>query len=174
LAFRPSGIRAALGALPSKPGVYIALAMIVVVMALYYHRTYKTCTAHKVARAQLIEAAEQAAANPGTIVTLAEVLPFAWTHARTINDLELHGRDTDCPFGWDISAEQRAEMAARENLTVMVFSIGTRFVDYLDLPRNVIDFAQTPATFARDTAAFTVSSNAGGQPPFVLHLTESR
>lgn len=142
--------------------------MALAVTGLYYHRTYKTCTSHAISRINLMTAIGEAAQSPDKPFSLADVTPFVWSHVRIINDVQLQGSDLDCPFGWDLSAEQRADLAAQDKLTVLIFSIKSRFVDFLDLPRDEINFADAPVAFTPGSAVFTIESATAGNPPYVL------
>ena len=61
-----SSIRRALNSLPSRPALYVSIAMIAGVLIYRYGGDYLSCTAHAEARAGLEAAIAAAAASGGT------------------------------------------------------------------------------------------------------------
>jgi hypothetical protein len=132
--------------------VAIALGLIAATTLVYYWNNYRTCTEHRSMRDRLVAAAAEAAGGP---VVLADVVDYDWAKVSILAERDLQGRRVDCPFGWDWSWDERVALARDGDLAVMLFSSGDGvYIDFLDVRRSTLDFAEMPAQYTREAARF--------------------
>jgi hypothetical protein len=160
-------MKAALSSLPAKPGVVIAIGLVIAVTAIYYFNNYRICSGHAEQRARFLTAVVQAA-DGATILTLSDITSFEWTEVSIVTDIELQGRKIECPLGWDWSWDERLAMVRARELAILVFSTTGLVVDFLDVRRDSADFSEMPALYTPDTARFTVTRVAGDNELFEL------
>ena len=158
-------IRAAIDALPAKPGVVIAMVLVAGVLSVFYYTTYAGCTHNARQRAVLMTGIE---ASAGAKVRFADVMGFAWDKIRIAQGFKPTGKVTSCPFGWDWSAEERHRLTSAGLLTVIAFLKGGQPVEVIDVSGEDVKFEDLKDAYMRDEAVFTVTPQDGGKPRFVL------
>lgn len=169
-------IQEALRALPTKPGVIIAIMIIIVVGGWQGYSLHAAC----VHRADLLQglssAIENSAVGRGNdaqLLDLGKVADFAWDEVRIFQSYRPTTNSLDCPFGWHWSEETRRDLAARGLLTVLAFFQGETFVDFMDYSGELARFEVEDGKISRNQAIFSVTAPVDGEGPFVLrHLTE--
>ena len=158
-------IRAAIDAMPAKPGVVAALVLVAGVLSVFYYTTYTACTHNARQRAVLMTGIEAAA---GAKVRFADVMGFAWDKIKVTQGFKPFGKVTSCPFGWDWSEEERHRLASAGLLTVIAFLKGGQPVEVIDVSGEDVTFEDLKDTYMRDEAVFAVTPQDGGKPRFVL------
>lgn len=169
-------IQEALRALPTKPGVTIAIMIIVLVCGWYGYSSYTVCTHRADLLKDLTFAIEASAAggSDGTgTLDLGDVADFAWDEVRIVQNYRPTTNSLDCPFGWHWSEEARRDLAARGLLTILAFFQGETFVDFMDYSGEVASFEVGEEKIARADAVFSVTAPETANGPFLLrHLRE--
>lgn len=158
-------LRAAIDALPAKPGVVIALVLVAGVLSVFYYTTYTGCTHNARQRAVLMSSIEAAS---GEKVRFADVMGFAWDKIRIAQGFKPTGKVTTCPFGWDWSEEERHRLTSAGLLTVIAFLKGGQPVEVIDVSGEDVTFENLKDAYMRDEAVFTVEPQDGGKPRFIL------
>lgn len=162
-------LKEALAGLSTRPALY--LASIVLLAGFGYHliTTYQSCRGHAELRDRLHAAIAASAdgSSPGP-VRLSRITDFPWDRAEILVDYKPGGSTTDCPFQWDWSREKRANLIARDLLTVIVFLEDGRMVDYLEFRRDRADFIGVKNPYTPDTAVFDVAPSSEVPGAFVL------
>ena len=103
--------------MPTKPVVYLAPILMVLVLSWYYFDRYQDCSAHASVREALYRGA---ASSVGTIFKMSEVTPYTWTRVLLAPGYSLDG-EPDCPFSWDWPSGMREQLAAADRLGIIVF-----------------------------------------------------
>ena len=157
-------IRTALGSLPSKPGVVIAVIGAIVVLSFFYFKQYKSCTDIASLRSILYEGVQR---NTDNVIHLADITPFEWEKARIIMDHQSKGNVLDCPFEWDWTQKQRKEMMVKGQLNVIAFARkGVNTV--VDFSQEMIDFDITETIYTPDLAVFQVDKQGSENTGYIL------
>lgn len=147
-------IKDALSAIPSRPVVYIAPVIVVVVLVFYYRDLYTRCTDVRQHRDALTESLS---ANDGSLpFHLAEFTRFTWDKVRIVSRLEPHARTVECPFGWNWPSGERETLAAAGLLSAMMFAQQGTIVKYLEVRNDEIAFHGAASALTPDTAVFRV------------------
>ncbi|MGI9415585.1 MAG: hypothetical protein ACR2PM_18050 [Hyphomicrobiales bacterium] len=165
MAPHPNRIRAAIDALPARPGIVIGLVLVAGVLSVFYYTTYTACTHNARLRAQLMTGIEAAS---GAQVRLADVMGFTWDKIRIAQAFRPPGKVTSCPFGWDWSSEERQRLTASGLLTVIAFLKADRPVEVIDVSGEDVRFDDLKDAYTSDEAVFAVERQDGGAPRFVL------
>ena len=143
-----------------RPILVIAPALIVLALAYHFGTTYQSCSHHRQYRERLRTGIESAASR-STYLRLAEIADFQWSTATILVNYKPDARTTDCPFGWDWSAAERAEIVADDLLTLIVFSRRGRVVDHMEYRADWAVFPDSGKPYDRNTAIFEVRRPAG-------------
>ena len=151
--------------MPAKPGVVVALVLVVGVLSVFYYTTYAACSHNARQRAVLVAGIEAAS---GAKVRFADVMGFAWDKIRIAQGFKPAGKVTSCPFGWDWSADERHRLTSAGLLTVIAFMEGGKPVEVIDISGEDVRFEELKDDYMRDEAVFTVEPQDGGTPRFVL------
>lgn len=160
-------LRQALAGFPTRPALYLAVAVVVVALGYHFATTYRTCSAHAALRDDLRRAIAASAAGGGP-VRLAAVTGFDWDRADILVDYKPTGRVADCPFQWDWSGERRRELIAKGLLTVVVFARDGKLVDYLEYRRDRAEFADIRNPYTPDTAVFDAAPSRDAPGTMIL------
>lgn len=169
-------IQEALRSLPTKPGVVIAIMIIVLVCGWYGYSSYTVCVHRADLLRSMTSAIQASAADSGNerrLLDLSKVADFAWDEVRIVQNYRPTTNSFDCPFGWHWSEETRRDLAARGHLTVLAFFQGETFIDFMDYSGEVARFEVGEEKIARREALFNVVPPADGEGPFLLrHLPD--
>lgn len=165
-------IQTALRSLPTKPGVTIAIAIIVVVGGWQGYSLRAAC----IQRADLmlsLTAAIEAAVVKGDGVNamrldLADAIPFAWDEVKIVQNYRPTTASLDCPFGWHWTEEARDKLAADGLLTVLAFFDKGAFVDFMDYSGDLARFEVDDRKIVRDRALFNIIPSGTGEGPHIL------
>ncbi|MDD9819139.1 MAG: hypothetical protein OXU61_13545 [Gammaproteobacteria bacterium] len=141
--------------MPTRPVLYIAPLAAVAVLALYYYGRYRDCHFQASLRQ---DAYRLAAARRDGVMNLAEAVPFSWDRAI----VSRAGREApDCPLGWDWPRGRRAELAAAQRLSAIVYLYRGRAAGYVELDRAVLDFDRDGEYAPREALFRTRQSGSG-------------
>jgi hypothetical protein len=153
-----SRIRAVLNQLPSWPGLAIALLLVSGLVGWHYTNAHRTCTALKADREQLRAKIAEAAASPERILDFGAAVPGEWDEMRIAQAHRFAEgqRPYDCPFGWDLTAKEREELAQAGNYTLIGFFRRGRFERYIEFRADWARFEPAPEKLARDAARFRI------------------
>jgi len=153
-----SGIRDALNQLPSRPGFVIGAVIALGLMVWHYGTSYAHCSALKQDRENLQEAIATAADAPDAMLNLALLVPGDWDQIRIMQGHRLAADQAplNCPFGWDLSAEERRDLITRGDYTLLGFFRGDVFDHYIEFRRDWATFEGDRKNFPKDAARFKV------------------
>lgn len=163
----PSRFRDSIAQLPTWPALILAVVVVVGVGIWFYGPTYQRCSELKGAREDL-RAAIAAAGRKGTILDFAEAFPGPWDEMRIAQGHRLAPgqRSFDCPFGWDLSRDERRALIASGDYTLIGFFEGGQFRRYIEYRGDWARFDGDVETMPRERARFHVASSSGN--PAVL------
>lgn len=162
-------IKKALSVLPTRPVLYIAPSLVVLLMAFYYLDIYKDCTQDKQFRNTLNQLLPRAAT---TQLRLADVTNFNWDKLRIIENYQPKNKIMHCPFNWDWSADERKSLIASNLLSILIFGSDGIIVEHLEVRSDHIDFENVDTSLSPDTAIFTVIKNPSNTGVVTLSLLE--
>ena len=148
-------LRDALAGLPTRPVVYLSLAVLVLGLGYHFLTTYQSCSSHAQLRESLRAAIKASAGGTGR-VELARIAEFPWDRADILVNYKPSGASTDCPFQWDWSREKRDRLIAGDLLTVIVFLRDGKMVNYLEYRGDRADFVDVKNPYSPQTAIFSV------------------
>ena len=162
-------LKEALAGLSTRPALYLALIVLLAGFGYHIIATYQSCRGHAELRDRLYAAiaASAGGSSPGPI-RLSRITDFPWDRAEILVNYKPGGATTDCPFQWDWSREKRADLIARDLLTVIVFLEDGRLVDYLEFRRDRADFVAVNNPYTPETAVFDVAPSPEGAGAFIL------
>lgn len=149
---------------PSKPGVVIAVVLVIGVLSIYYFKQYRDCTDIALLRSTLYTAVQQ---NSNDVLRLASIIPFEWDRARIIVDFQNQGKVLDCPFEWDWTQAQRKQLMTNGQLNVIAFA-RKNINTIVDFSSEMIDFELTETIFTPDSAVFSVENHGSENTGYLL------
>ncbi|MFZ9037862.1 MAG: hypothetical protein ACO3DT_07320 [Gammaproteobacteria bacterium] len=159
----------ALSVIPSRPVVFIAPVIVVLVLVFYYRDLHIKCSdikQHRVALNEVLPSHERSAP-----FRLAEFTRFSWDKVRIVARLEPHNRTVECPFGWNWPSGERETLAASGLLSALMFAQQGTIVKYLEVRNDEVAFRGTDSSLTPQTAVFTVGSNSDDSSAVTLTLT---
>lgn len=160
-------IQDALRALPAWPALIVAPLLILGGLIYYYYETWQTCIGHAELRMRLHQAVEDAGAGSGQL-RLAEATGFDWARVGIFpNHKPVPGQNSDCPFGWDWTAEEREKLAADGLLTLLVFTKDKELLDTIELHGDRVAFEEMQNPYTRDSAVFEIRRSKTGPAPLI-------
>lgn len=169
-------IQEALRALPTKPGVTIAIIIIIAVLGWQGYSLRESCTAQAEMMARLtaeIEAASLAGEAARATIDLSEVTPFTWDEVRIVQNYRPTTPSLDCPFGWHWSEETRNSLAAEGLLTVLAFFRDGGFVGFMDYSGELAVFDTDGERLSRAQAKFHAQAPGQDGGPYRLQMLEA-
>lgn len=170
-------IQTALRSLPTKPGVIIAIVIIVVVGGWQGYSLRAGCMQRADLMLNLTSAIEAAVVKGGDAnavrLNLADVVPFAWDEVRIVQNYRPTTASLDCPFGWHWSEETRDKLAADGLLTVLAFFDKGAFVDFMDYSGDLANFEVGDQKIVKERALFNVIPSGTGEGPHILRPLQS-
>ncbi len=167
-------IRSALGSLPSWPVLVVAPAVILGLGAVSYGPAYLECKRLAEARAFFTSAVESAARQGGRLALDQAVAAPDWDQVRILQGVKLDGPLLDCPFGWDLTREQRREIVAKGQLGLLSFAGAGEVVTFVEFRGDLIRFEVDDEILARGAAVFVVEAPAGPGGAFILRPAGAR
>ncbi len=162
-----SRLRDSIAKLPTWP-VFAAAAVVLAGVGYWnYGEAYQRCSELNGAREGLRSAIE-AADRAGTTLELAEAVPGAWDEVRIAqgHKLAFSQRPLHCPFGWDLTREERAALIASGDYTLIGFFEGGQFRRYIEYRGDWARFEGDVETLPREHARFQVARPDSG--PVIL------
>ncbi len=134
-------IRTALSSLPTWPALVIAPVLILIVAAVKYVPAYQECTRLAQARTAFTSAVEAAARQDGGELRLdrAAAMP-GWDQVRILQAVKADGPLLDCPFGWDLTQDERRELIAEGRFGILVFAKDGQVVGTIEYRSDLIRF----------------------------------
>lgn len=170
-------IQTALRSLPTKPGVIIAVAIIVVVGGWQGYSLRAACLQRADLVLNLTSAIEKAVAKGGDEkamrLDLGDVIPFAWDEVKIVQNYRPTTASLDCPFGWHWTEEARDKLAADGLLTVLAFFDQGAFVNFMDYSGGLARFEIDDRKIAKTQALFEVVPPGNGKGPHILRPLQS-
>ena len=163
----PSRFRDSIAQLPTWPALAIAALLVVGIGAWFYVPTYQRCSELNAARQGLLTAIEEAGRD-GTILDLADVMPGGWDEVRIApgHKLARGQRPFHCPFGWDLSRDERGALIRSGDYTLIGFFEAGQFQRYIEYRGDWARFEGDVGSLRRDQARFHVARSSGN--PAVL------
>lgn len=152
-----SMIKDALSAVPSRPALYIAPVIVILVLLFYYRDMYVKCTDIRQHRETLNELLPSLDASAQ--FRLSEFTRFAWDKVRIVSRLEPHTRTVECPFGWNWSSGERESLAASGLLSALMFAQRGTIVKYLEVRNDEVAFSGANSSLTPKTAVFSIDKN---------------
>ncbi len=153
-------IQTALRSLPSKPVVFIAPAIMAMVLCWYYYDIYRICT-HRAGHTMVLDRALERAAGDSSPFVLEDVFPADWDTVRIFQNYQPESKSFDCPFGWHLSDDERDTIASQGDLTVLAFYKDKLLVDFADYRSSKASFSISDAPIERRGVAFAVTKKEG-------------
>jgi hypothetical protein len=141
--------------------------VVVGIGAWIYGPAYQRCSELNKAREGLRAAIEEAG-RAGTILDLAATMPGAWDEVRIAQGHRLaRGQGPyHCPFGWDLSRDERGALIASGDYTLIGFFEAGQFQRYIEYRGDWARFEGDVDSLQRGRARFHVARAAAG--PAVL------
>ena len=159
----------ALSAIPSRPVVYIAPVIVVLVLVFYYRDLYIKCSdirQHRVALNEVLPSHDRSVR-----FRLAEFTKFRWDKVRIVARLEPHTKTVECPFGWNWPSGERKTLAASGLLSALMFAQQGTIVKYLEVRNDEVAFRGTDSSLTPQTAVFSIGSNSDDGSAVTLTLS---
>ncbi len=147
-------IRSALNSLPTKPGMVLAIIVLVGTVSSYYYDQYQRCTYQASLREQLIS---NIGIKLNGTIALVDIVPFKWDRLKILKNIKPTGKLPDCSFGWDWSKGYRQSLIKGGELNMLKFTRKGVFPGYIDFRRDQINFSGTSGFYTQQSAEFTVT-----------------
>lgn len=163
-------IKNALSAVPSKPALFIAPLLVVLVLSLYYRDQYNKCVDIKQTRAALSE--QLLALGSSAQFRLADFTDFTWTKVRIVASVKPDTISDTCPLDWNWDSGERDALIASGRLTAMMFGQQGQIVRYLELRGDEIEFRGAKGNLSPQQAVFAVQRKSDDSGGFTLTLKQ--
>ena len=159
-------LKNAFAKVPSKPALFIAPLLVIVVLSLYYRDQYRQCVEIRDTRAAFTRYL-QALGAPAEF-RLSEFTDFDWTRVRVVARVNPDTISDACPLDWNWQRGERDTLIASGGLAAMVFGNQGRVVRYVELRADEVEFRAAEGNIAPAEAVFSVTRKAGNPDTFVL------
>ena len=156
-------IHRALNSLPTKPVVFLAPLLIVLVLAAYYWNVKSDCQAAAELRDRFVRLVADAG-DANSPLRLDEVYPINWEFAKIFQNFQPKHRKRSCPLGWDWSDEIRQKLIDSEMLSVILFFNKGVISHILEFNNEMISVDEIGGRVTREHAVFNVEKSSSGQP----------
>lgn len=163
-------IKDALSTIPSKPALYIAPILVVLVLSLYYRDQYNQCTGIKTERAELNRFLQ--AMDASQTFRLVEFTDFDWNKVRIVASVKPGTIADECPFDWNWESGERDSLIADGLLTALVFGQKGQVVRYLELRGDEVEFRGAEGHLVPENAVFSVRRKSGDAAGVTLTLVK--
>jgi hypothetical protein len=161
-------IKNALSAVPSRPALFIAPLLVVLVLSLYYRDQYNKCVDIKQSRAALNE--QLLALGSPAQFRLADFTDFAWTRVRIVASVTADTISDACPLDWNWDSGERDALMSSGRLAAMMFGQKGQVVRYLELRGDQVEFRGTENSLSPNEAVFEVLRKSGADGGVTLTL----
>lgn len=150
-------IRDALSVIPTRPVLYIAPVIVVLVMSIYYWDIYTKCTNNKQFRTSLNGLLHSV--DGSAQFRLMDSTDFMWDRVRIMENFEPGRRKIECPFDWNWPSGERESLITSGLLTVLIFAQEGRIVEYFELRSDEVAFRGADFGLKSKNAVFSVRKN---------------
>jgi len=161
-------IKDALSAVPSKPALFIAPLLVVLVLSLYYRDQYNKCVEIRQTRVELTEHL-RALGSPAQF-RLAEFTDFSWTKMRFVASVTRDTISDTCPLDWNWVSGERESLIASGGLAAMIFGQQGQIVRYVELRADEVEFRGTEGNLSPRAAVFDVERKSDAGDGVILTL----
>jgi hypothetical protein len=165
-------IKDSLSALPSRPALYIAPVIVILVLSFYYRDMYVKCADIRQHREALNEFLPTLDASAQ--FRLAEFTRFTWDKVRIVARLEPHTRTVECPFGWNWASGERESLAASGLLSALMFAQQGTIVKYLEVRNDEVAFVGADSSLTPQTAVFDIGTGSEDGSKVTLILNRQK
>ena len=155
-------IHKALNSIPSKPVLFLAPLLIVLVLATYYWNVKSDCHARAELRGKFVSLVIDAG-DAGQPLRLDELYSANWEFAKTFQNFQPKHRKRSCPLGWDWSDQVRQELIDSGMLSVIIFFNEGVISHILEFNNEQISMDEIAGRVTRDRAVFKVDKTHDGQ-----------
>ncbi len=163
-------IKDALSTIPSKPALFIAPILVVLVLSLYYRDQYIQCTGIKRERATLNDYLQSLdVSKPFRMV---DFTSFGWNKVRIVAPVKPGTIADECPFDWNWASGERDSLLADGLLTSIVFGQKGQVVRYLELRGDEVEFRGAEGHLVPENAVFSVKRKSGEAAGVTLTLVK--
>lgn len=163
-------IRDALSAVPSKPALWIAPLLVLLVLSLYYRDQYNQCADIRQTRAMLNEHL-RALGSPARF-RLADFTDFAWNKVRIVASVAPDTISDTCPLDWNWDSGERDSLIASGRLAALIFGQQGQIVKYLELRADEVEFRGAEGNLTPQAAVFDVVRKPGAAGGVTLTLKQ--
>jgi len=160
-------LKDALAGLPTRPALYLSLAVLILGLGYHFLTTYQECSSHAELRESLRGEIKARVADAAPM-RLTQVTDFPWDRADILVNYKPSGETTDCPFQWGWSRDVRDKLIAEDMLTVIVFLRDDKMVNYLEYRGDRADFVDVKNPYSPQTAIFRVEPSPHSPDGYTL------
>lgn len=163
-------IKNVLAVVPSRPVVFIAPVIALLVLSFYYWDMYSRCTSNKEFRGSLNELLH---AQGGTgLFRLTDITGFMWDRVRIVTNFKPENKTGECPFGWNWAAGDRDSLIASGLLTVLIFVHRGTMVEVLELSGDEVAFQGADSSLTPQAAVFSIAASSDNNARIALTLSK--
>ena len=155
-------IHRALNSIPSKPVMFLAPLLVVLVLISYYWNVKSDCQAQVELRDKFVASVANAG-ETGQPLRLDELYSANWEFAKTFQNFQPKHRKRSCPLGWDWSDEIRQKLIDSEMMSVIIFFNEGVISHILEFNNARISVDEIDGRATRDHAVFKVDKIVDGQ-----------
>ena len=159
-------IKNALSVIPARPVMFIAPALVVLVLSLYYWDMYSRCSDNKQFRASFNELLRTR--DSGSQFRLTEITKFMWDRVRIVTNFEPESSSNECPLGWNWPDGERESLISAGLLTALIFVDKGTIVQYLELRSDEVEFRGADFSIAPNAATFDIAQGSGNSTGVTL------
>ena len=154
-------IHRSLDSIPSKPVMFLAPLLIMVVLTTYYWNIRSGCQSEAELREKFVRFVVDAG-ETGAPLRLDELYSANWEFAKTFQNFQPKHRKNSCPFGWDWSDEIRQELIDSGMMSVILFFNEGVISHILEFNNEMISIDEIDGRATRDLAVFSVDKTNNG------------
>ena len=155
-------IHRALNSIPSKPVMFLAPLLVVLVLGNYYWNVKSGCEAQAKLRKNFVDSVADAGES-GQLLHLDALYSANWEFAKTFQNFQPKHRKRSCPLGWDWSDELRQELIDSEMMSVIIFFNEGVISHILEFNNARISVEEIDGRVTREHAVFKVDTSGDGQ-----------
>jgi len=163
-------IKNVLSVVPSRPVLFIAPVIVLLVLFFYYWDMYSRCTSNKQFRSSLNE--QLHAEDSGALFRLADITGFMWDRVRIVTNFKPENKTGECPFGWNWATGNRDSLIASGLLTVLIFVDKGTMVQVLELNGDEVAFNGADSSLTPQAAVFSIGTNSENSAGIALTLNK--
>ena len=155
-------IHRALNSIPSKPVIFLAPLLVVLVLGTYYWNVKSDCQAQAELRDKFIDSVTDAGES-GQLLHLDVLYSNDWEFAKTFQNFQPKHRKRSCPLGWDWSDDLRQELIDSKMMSVIIFFNEGVISHILEFNNARISVDEIDGRVTRELAVFRVDKSVDGQ-----------